>query len=176
MEKIEGKNIKLELVTNEDIDFILNIRHNHKHKKNLGKTVLTHEEQRKWLNEYKKREKEKKDFYYVISLKNENREKVGLIRVYDIVDNTFEQGSLVIKEGQPINVILETLKLIYTFAFEDMKFIEGRLRVKKINKVGNKFHKNYGAILYKEDEEMNYYKVYSECIVKINNILEMIGE
>ena len=174
MEKIQSKNIFLKLVDENDINFILNIRHNHKHKVNLGETVLTYEEQKKWLEEYKIREELKLDFYYVILLKN--KERIGLIRIYDIKNNSFEQGSLVIKEGQPINIILEALKIIYEYAFNCLNLNEGRLRVKKINKVGNNFHKNYGARLYKEDKEMNYYNFDSNCIKKIDEILSLIGE
>lgn len=175
MKEIKGKNITFKLVTDDDINFIIDIRNNHKHKNNLAGSAQTYEEQKKWLIDYKIREEKNEDFYFVVYL-NKTNTKVGLIRLYDIRNESFEQGSLVIKEETPINIVLEVLKMIYEFGFKTLKLKEGRLRVKKINKVGNKFHKNYGAEFYKEDEELNYYKCDSKVIENISNILKMLGE
>lgn len=172
---IIGKNITFKLVTDNDINFIIDIRNNHKHKNNLGVSVQTYKEQKKWLDNYRIREKENKDFYFVV-YDNETEERIGLIRLYDIYNNSFEQGSLVIKQGVSANRVLETLKLIYEFGFNTLNLKEGRLRVKKSNKVGNKFHKTYGAIFYKADDELNYYKCDSKVIENIANILKLLGE
>lgn len=172
---IIGKNITFKLVTDEDINFIIDIRNNHVHKNNLAPSAKTYEEQKKWLDNYRIREKENKDFYFVV-YDNKTNDKVGLIRLYDIYDSSFEQGSLIIKEGTAANIVLETLKLVYEFGFNTLNLKEGRLRVKKANKVGNKFHKTYGAVFYKEDEELNYYKCDSKVVENIANILKMLGE
>lgn len=172
--RLESENLILELVDYNDINFILEIRQNHRHKKNLGKTVSTYKEQKEWLESYKKREKEGKDYYFKVKDRKENR--IGLIRVYNIKQKSFEQGSLVLKEGLPANTILELLKLVYNFGFNTLEKENCIIRVKKINKVGNRFHKNYGAKKYKEDEELNYYSFNYNCIEKIDNLLKMIGE
>ena len=66
MYNLEGKYVKFQLVQEEDIEFIVEIRNNHKHKRNLGVSASNYEEQRKWLVEYKKREKNGEDFYFLI--------------------------------------------------------------------------------------------------------------
>lgn len=176
MYNLEGKFVKFQLVQEEDIEFIVKIRNNHKHKRNLGVSASNYEEQRKWLVEYKKREKNGEDFYFLIKDKKTD-EKIGLVRVYDIQeDNSFEQGSLVLKEGYSSNYILEVLLLSYRFAFGTLGLEKGRLRVKLENKVGNKFHKNYGAILYKQDNELKYYHFGNEVLDNLEKILLIYGE
>lgn len=175
MIQILGKNINLKLVLDEDIDFIIDIRNGHKNKGNLSNSALTFIEQKKWLDDYKKREEIGKDFYFLINDAITN-EKIGLIRVYDILDDrSFEQGSLILKEGLNPKYILEVFILIYRFAFEQLNLLTGRLRVKIKNKVGNKFHKSYGAKMYYEDEELKYYEVKTEVIENLEKIFSRFG-
>lgn len=173
MKKITGKYVDLRLVMLEDSKFIVDLRNGHKNKKNLGNSVKDYGKQREWLLDYKKREDKNEDFYYVIE--NKNKEKIGLVRIYDIQNSSFELGSLVIVEGMEPKIVIETLIMAYTFGFKDLGLTEGRLRVKKENKVGNKFHKNYHAVLYKEDLEFNYYSLKKEAVKKLENFLTLLS-
>ncbi len=175
MKNILGKNVKLQLVEDEDIEFIVELRNNHKHRTNLDSIMLTFDGQKAWIKEYKKREKLKQDFYFLVKDLITD-EKIGLIRVYDIQeDSSFEQGSLILKEGLNPKYILEVFILVYKFAFDKLGLNTGRLRVKIKNKVGNKFHESYGAKLYLQDQEIKYYNLKKEVIKNLEKILKMFG-
>ena len=175
MKEISGKCVRLQLIEDEDIEFIVDLRNNHKHRTNLDSIILTYDGQKVWMKEYKKREKLKQDFYFLIKDLITD-EKIGLIRVYDIQeDSSFEQGSLILKEGLNPKYILEVFILIYKFAFDELRLNTGRLRVKTKNKVGNRFHESYGAKLYLENQEIKYYNLKKEVIKNLEKILIMFG-
>ena len=173
MTEINGKHVNLRIVELEDSKFIVDLRNGHKNKKNLGNSVKDYEKQKEWLLDYKIRENRKEDFYYVIE--TQDKEKIGLVRIYDIKDNSFELGSLVIMEGKEPKFVLETLLLAYTFGFKSLGLEIGRLRVKKENKVGNKFHKNYDAVIDEEDLEFNYYNVTKKSLEKLEYFLKLVS-
>ena len=96
---IYGKNINMRTVTTEDAEFIYNMRQNQNKTKYLSKVTGTVESQKEWIKNYKQREEEKKEFYFLIESKD--KEKLGLVRMYDFQDESFCWGSWLIKEDAP---------------------------------------------------------------------------
>jgi len=88
---IYGKNINMRTVTIEDAEFIYSMRQNQDKTKYLSKVTGTVASQKEWIKSYKQREEEKKEFYFVIKSKDE--EKLGLVRMYDFKNNSFCWGS-----------------------------------------------------------------------------------
>ncbi|MDX9743188.1 MAG: GNAT family N-acetyltransferase, partial [Arcobacteraceae bacterium] len=68
-------------VETEDVEFIYNMRQNQEKTKYLSKITGTVESQKEWIQNYKQREENKKEFYFIIESKEE--EKLGLVRMYD---------------------------------------------------------------------------------------------
>ena len=66
--KIESKNINLRLVNINDAETIINFRK--RNGKYLSKTNFNVADQVNWLSKYKIREKQKKEFYFIIENKN----------------------------------------------------------------------------------------------------------
>ncbi|HEG8162925.1 TPA: N-acetyltransferase, partial [Campylobacter jejuni] len=77
---IIGKNINMYLVDDEDAGFIFELRSDVVKNKFLNKIDNDIKKQREWIRLYKKREKNKKEFYFTI--RNKNNEKLGLVRLY----------------------------------------------------------------------------------------------
>ena len=145
-----GKNINMRTVTTEDTEFIYNMRQNQNKTKYLSKVTGTVESQKEWIKSYKQREEEKKEFYFVIESKEE--EKLGLVRMYDFKDNSFCWGSWLIKEDAPKTTAIESALQIYEFGFYSLGFEKSHFDVRKGNDKVIAFHQRFHAKIVDEDE------------------------
>jgi len=140
----------MKTVTQEDAEFIYNMRQNQDKTKYLSKVTGSVESQKKWIKSYKKREETKEEFYFIIESKSE--EKLGLVRMYDFRDNSFCWGSWLIKEDAPKTTAIESALQIYEFGFYDLKFQKSHFDVRKGNDKVIAFHQRFGAKIVDEDE------------------------
>ena len=147
---IYGKNINMRTVTTEDAEFIYNMRQNQNKTKYLSKVTGTIESQKEWIKNYKQREEEKKEFYFLIESKD--KEKLGLVRMYDFQDNSFCWGSWLIKEDAPKTTAIESALQIYEFGFYNLRFEKSHFDVRKGNDKVIAFHQRFGAKIIDEDE------------------------
>ena len=147
---IYGKNINMRTVTTEDAEFIYTMRQNQNKTKYLSTVTGTVDSQKEWIKNYKQREEEKKEFYFVIELKDEK--KLGLVRMYDFQDDSFCWGSWLIKEDAPKTTAIESALQIYEFGFYNLGFEKSHFDVRKGNDKVIAFHKRFGAKIVDEDE------------------------
>ncbi|MCI0501805.1 MAG: GNAT family N-acetyltransferase [Epsilonproteobacteria bacterium] len=147
---IYGKNINMRTVTLEDAEFIYTMRQNQDKTKYLSKVTGTVESQKEWIKNYKQRETEQKEFYFVIELKY--KKKLGLVRMYDFRDNSFCWGSWLIKEDAPKTTAIESALQIYEFGFYSLGFEKSHFDVRKGNDKVIAFHQRFGAKIVNEDE------------------------
>lgn len=147
---IYGKNINMRTVTIEDAEFIYTMRQNQDKTKYLSKVTGTVDSQEEWIKNYKQREQNTKEFYFVIESKDE--EKLGLVRMYDFKDNSFCWGSWLIKEDAPKTTAIESALQIYEFGFYNLKFQKSHFDVRKGNDKVIAFHQRFGAKIVDEDE------------------------
>lgn len=152
--KISGKNINLRVVDTEDALFIFTMRQNQDKTKYLSKVTGTVDDQKVWIEQYKQREKDRKEFYFVIESKDE--EKLGLVRMYDFKDDSFCWGSWLIKEDAPKSTAIESALQIYEFGFYGLGFAKSHFDVRKGNDKVFAFHQRFGAKVVSEDE-MDYF-------------------
>ena len=147
---IYGKNINMRTVTTEDAEFIYNMRQNQNKTKYLSRVTGTVESQKEWIKNYKQREEEKKEFYFVIESKD--KRKLGLVRMYDFQDDSFCWGSWLIKEDAPKTTAIESALQIYEFGFYNLGFEKSHFDVRKGNDKVIAFHQRFGAKIVDEDE------------------------
>ena len=145
-----GKNINLRTVEIEDAEFIFSMRQNQNKTKYLSKVTGTVDSQKEWIKNYKQREEEKKEFYFVIESKD--KEKLGLVRMYDFQDESFCWGSWLIKEDAPKTTAIESALQIYEFGFYSLGFEKSHFDVRKGNDKVISFHQRFGAKIVDEDE------------------------
>jgi len=150
---ILGKNISLRFVEIKDASFILDLRL--KKGGMLSKTTPSLDLQIKWIENYKKREEQKEEYYFIIE---RNKEKIGTVRIYNIIDDTFCWGSWLIVENAPFYCSIESALLVYDFAFENLNFRNSKFDVDKKNKSVLKFHLNMGATIVDESEKVFYFE------------------
>ena len=110
----------------------------------------TVESQKEWIKNYKQREKDKKEFYFLIESKDE--EKLGLVRMYDFRNDSFCWGSWLIKEDAPKTTAIESALQIYEFGFYSLGFEKSHFDVRKGNDKVISFHQRFGAKIVDEDE------------------------
>ena len=147
---LEGKNINLRTVEIEDADFIYTMRQNRKKTKYLSKVTGTVDSQKEWIKNYKQREDEEKEFYFIIESKN--KDKLGLVRIYDLKNDSFCWGSWLIKEDTPKTTAIESALQIYEFGFYKLGFEKSHFDVRKGNDKVIAFHQRFGAKIVSEDE------------------------
>ncbi|MGA1933770.1 GNAT family N-acetyltransferase [Arcobacter sp. YIC-464] len=153
---IKGKNINLRTVEEIDSSFIFEMRQNKNKTKFLSKISGTVETQRKWISNYKLKEKEKKEFYFVIESKK--NEKLGLVRLYDFRDDSFCWGSWLIKENAPKTTAIESALQVYEFAFNKLNFKQSHFDVRKNNARVVSFHKRFGAKIVNENNSDYFFR------------------
>ena len=161
--RIEGKHIILRFVEESDAQFILDLRTKEK-AKYLSKTDNNLDNQINWIKNYKIREKDGKEYYFVIE--NKESERIGLVRAYKIEDDSATSGSWIMIDNCPIENVLESNLLIYEFILEYLGKEKIFFDVRKDNKKVWRFHKSYGAVQIDEDE-LDYFFEFSKDSFKI---------
>ena len=161
---IYGKNINMRTVTTEDAEFIYTMRQNQNKTKYLSKVTGTVESQKEWIKNYKQREENKKEFYFVIESKD--KEKLGLVRMYDFQDDSFCWGSWLIKEDAPKTTAIESALQIYEFGFYNLGFEKSHFDVRKGNDKVIAFHQRFKKKIIDEDE-LDYFFNFTKIDYKI---------
>jgi len=151
---IYGKNINMRTVEIDDAEFIYTMRKNEDKTKYLSKVEGTIASQKEWIEDYKTREKNKQEFYFV--LESKKNEKLGLVRMYDFKDSSFCWGSWLIREDAPKTTAIESALQVYEFGFYGLGFEKSHFDVRKGNGKVISFHKRFGAKIIYEDE-LDYY-------------------
>jgi len=157
--QINGKHINLRFVEENDAGFIIEMRTNIKKNKFLSSVDANIEKQKKWIREYKKKEKEKEEFYFIIESKT--HEKLGLVRIYDFQNNSFCWGSWLIKDNAPKSTAIESALQVYEFGFYELGFEQSHFDVRKENNKVIAFHQRFGAKIIKEDD-LDFFFIYSK--------------
>jgi RimJ/RimL family protein N-acetyltransferase len=151
---LPSKNIRLRLVTVEDAEFILKLRIDENKSKYLSKVENDIAKQKSWIENYKVREAEKHEFYFIIE--SNQREFLGTVRIYDLREDSFCWGSWLLKQDAPFSAAIESALLIYEFGFYRLGYEHCHFDVIRNNLKVIKFHQNFGALKTGQDDENLY--------------------
>ena len=156
---LKSNHLILKLVEEDDANFILELRKNTELNKYLSNTEISEEQQKKWIRDYKEREKKKEEFYFRIEKKD--GEQLGFVRVYNInyKEKTFTCGSWIIKTDRPTYSAIESALIVYEFAFLELGMQKAIFDVRKENVGTLNFHKKFGAIKTGESEIDEYFEI-----------------
>lgn len=154
---LSGKNINLRTVNINDAEFIFQMRNDKVKTQHLSKIQGTLENQQKWIFDYLEREKNNKEYYFVIESKE--KDPLGLVRMYDFQENSFCWGSWIIKDNAPQTTAIESALQIYEFGFYQLNFSQSHFDVRKKNSKVVAFHQRFGANIIHENE-LDYFFVY----------------
>ena len=152
--KLEGKYVNLRSVTEEDAEFILDIRNNSRISKYLPPLNVSVAQQRQWIT---KQRADKNSYYFI--LETPDLKPIGTLSVYDIVDNHGEGGrSCCI--GEPFAAV-EANVLLTEFMFNTLKLEYTTIWVYEENKPVIALNQSYGYewVSTNEDENGNKFRV-----------------
>ena len=166
--RVVGKNLYLRDISEDDAQFVFDLRTDPVKSRHLSATSGRVEDQVNWIRSYK----DKKDQAYFIVCDKENN-KLGCIRMYDPIGNSYCWGSWLMLDGLGPLVAIESALLVYSYGVS-LGFTEARIDVRQRNESVWKFHEKFaGAELIKEDDLDRFYVVKAE---KISRMLAKYGE
>lgn len=162
---LHSRTVHFKLVEESDAEFILSLRTNADLNKHLSKTDVSIDAQKQWIRDYKIREAEKREFYFIIC-RNDDGQAVGTVRLYDfiITTNSFCWGSWILNSSKTKFAAIESAFLVYRFAFEELKFEKSHFDVRKENSKVIAFHEKMGAEKTAETELDYYFEIKKEHI------------
>ncbi|MDE6548824.1 MAG: hypothetical protein K2L22_07490 [Muribaculaceae bacterium] len=141
--------IEVRLVDEKDTPFILSLRADKWLTRFIHQTDNDEQKQREWIRNYKEREKEGKEYYFIYS---KNGIPFGLNRIYDIHDGSCTSGSWLCVPGTPVNHSISTALLNRDIMFGILGIKEDNFDVRKGNKKVQKFHLMTGSVQTGETE------------------------
>lgn len=157
-----SKTIGIRLITEEDAEFITELRNDEKYNTYLSKSDASVEAQREWIRSYKAKENAKQQYYFIIEKLDGT--KCGTVRIYDIREDSFCWGSWILNHNKTRTAAVESAFLVYEFGFEFLGFPKSHFDVMKGNEKVIKFHEKFGAVVVGEDEDNFYFNVSKEAV------------
>ncbi|BCX51234.1 hypothetical protein CTYAZ2_08160 [Comamonas testosteroni] len=161
---LKSKTIKIRFVEESDAEFILKLRLDQKYNQFLSSVNADVQAQKKWIQQYKNDEADKKQFYFIIE-RNDGT-PCGTVRIYDLKENSFCWGSWILNEDKTRYAALESAFLIYQFGFNELGFESSHFDVRKGNERVISFHKKMGAFKTGEDDLNEYFNITKEAVME----------
>lgn len=159
------------LVNESDVDFILSLRTDKELTKYIHPTEESRENQLNWIKNYKLREAEGREYYFIFFY---NGEPVGLNRVYNRSELYATSGSWLCKPG-----IEDWIPIAINFTFNDILFeiLDIKLVVCDVrinNKKVNKYHVLIGdQKIYQSDIDNFYYRTVDTFVPKRDKFVKL---
>jgi hypothetical protein len=156
---IISEHFKYRLVLEQDAEFILQLRTNIRLNKYLNHTENNIELQKKWINDYRLRESNGLEYYYIFF---EDSEPRGTYRIYNINNYSFTIGSWLFDScNEKILPIIADLE-IGDIGFYSLKKDIMIFDVRKNNKKVIRYHQLKEATIYNEDDDNIYFIIKKE--------------
>lgn len=153
--KITKYGITAQLVVESDAEFITQLRSDEKLGRYIHASNGDVEAQRKWIKEYKKREDEGIEYYFIFL---KDGVPFGLERIYNIdwTHLSFTSGSWLCKESTSMENVLLTLVIAYEIAYDILGLKINLFDVRKGNKKVQRFHRNIMCSYQYAETELDY--------------------
>lgn len=151
-----GDKINLRTVEEKDAEFILQLRNKKELKKYISDTNISLEQQKEWIKNYKIREENGREFYFIVE--DKNKIPCGTVRIYEVEENRCTWGSFILDSSRPNGASFETILLSINFIRFNLRIKNIYLDVRKENLKAIHIYEKFGFIKIKEDS-LNYYYV-----------------
>lgn len=157
---VRGQTLNFRNADVEDAEFILSLRSDAKKSQFLSSTSNDVRLQQAWLQDYL----HKSDQAYFI-IEDKAHERLGTVRLYDPVGDSFCWGSWIVKAGVSPVVAIESALMVYGYALDHLGFMSAHFDVRVGNESVWQFHERFGAERTRETENDIFYKISNERIV-----------
>jgi len=171
----EKYGLQLRFVNEDDAEFILKLRTDLKLSKFIHKTSSDIEKQKEWIRNYKKREANGEDYYFIF---HKNGVPVGLNRIYWIKEDSFTTGSWVFDPHAPFECAIQSALIVRIIGFDILgkKIENGIDGVHKDNVKVIKFNRMLGLDLKPEGDILTgslKKEVFEKTKIKIEKLLQL---
>lgn len=140
--RVKGPNLTLRLITPEDAAYVHGLRTDPAYNSHLSTVTGNVADQRQWIEDYKAREAAGQEFYYVIT-RNDGT-ACGLVRLYDIVADSFTWGSWILDANKPRKAALESAMLSFGVGFDVIQRELAKVDVRADNTHAAAFYRRLG--------------------------------
>ncbi|HDX8357000.1 TPA: GNAT family N-acetyltransferase [Aeromonas hydrophila] len=170
--EFKAKTISFRLIDVGDAEFILSLRTDGRLNRHLSQTSSSLEQQRDWIKNYKERENQGDEYYFII-YRNDNNEAVGTVRLYDFIRDkkSFCWGSWILNENKTKYAAMESAFLVYQIAFENLGFERAHFDVRRENVKVIAFHQKMGAEVVSENDLDLFFEIEKNAISDARNKL-----
>ena len=141
--------LHVRLVNESDAEFILSLRRDEKLSRFIHYTDDDIEKQRLWIREYKKREEQGTEYYFIYDI---GGEYLGVNRIYSIKNRVCTGGSWICRPQAEYRFAIATSLFIRDIMFEVIGFEKEVFEVRKANVGVVKTQKLMGAEITGENE------------------------
>lgn len=152
--QIQGNKVVLRGVNLNDADFIYSLRVDPKKSAYLSAVDPDVQKQLDWIKSYLVGEGQA---YFIICDRNLNR--LGTVRIYQAIGNSFSWGSWIIKDDAPSTIAIESALLVYHYAIDYLGFTSAHFEVDRDNKSVWSFHERFGAKRVSETDRQYFYEI-----------------
>ena len=163
-ERIQGVRLALRLIMPEDADYIHHLRTDGRYNTHLSPVIGSVDDQRTWIEQYKRREAAGQEYYYVIE-RRDDAQVCGTVRLYDVQDNRFTWGSWILDEHKPAKAALESAVLSFGAGFDYLAAGKALIDVRSLNTHATSFYRRFKAIETQRDDENIYFELTREQFV-----------
>ncbi len=140
-QRLIGHQLILRNADTTDAEFILQLRTDPKKSSFLSATHPALVAQIAWLEHYA----QNPNTAYFIA-EDSAGDKVGTVRMYDAVDDSFCFGSWIMKEGAAVTYAVESVLMIYHYALNELAFNRSYFAVRKANRSVWNFMEKFGGV------------------------------
>ena len=154
--RVEGLNINLRLIQPSDAAYVHGLRIDARYNTHLSEVTGTVEDQRLWIKDYKSRESDGQEFYYVIERKDGKR--CGLVRLYNVEADQFTWGSWILDDNKPPKAALESAVLSFGVGFEILGCQTAHIDVRIQNSHAEAFYRRLGMVEYRRTDEDIFFR------------------
>jgi len=150
--QMEMYGLHLRLINESDAQFIVALRNEEK-ARFMNVVQADVEQQKEWIRQYKVREENGIDYYFIYF---QGDEPLGVNRLYNIKKDSFVGGSFVFKSDCEYDIPIKATLIHWHIAFEILKKSVSFGNIHKDNKKALKFNILLGSDLIYESEEEFY--------------------
>lgn len=154
---IEGVRLALRLARPEDAAYIHGLRTDPRYNRYLSAVTGTVQDQEDWLRRYKAREAAGEEYYYVIE-RRQDGQSCGLVRLYDIRNDSLTWGSWILDQNKPPKAALESAVLSFDVAFNRLGKSVAFVDVRNENRKASSFYERFGMKRLRQDGQDTYYE------------------
>jgi len=148
--------LKCRLVRESDAEFIVSLRTDPLMCRFINATSNDVEKQREWIRQYKQREAQSQEYYFIYEYDNE---PIGVNRIYDMEGDHCTEGSWVCVPLEDSSYTVATSIIMRDIIFDVLDFEYDVFNVSLGNKKVKKYHLISGATILDEDETQFYFRL-----------------